>query len=172
MVYYPRGRWRGKSEALRPIAELAVAGAIVEELTQQGYQVRGLAPTGSAAKITRYLSAFRRKPCRPITFARKEGDGRARNPDSPPTLYVIDEGSIAGARMMHKFAKSVRPQDRVIIAYDWRQHKSVEAGDIVKQLEDAGLDMPLEEIQRQRESPELLSVVNKWKDGSTCARVA
>ena len=54
----------------------------------------------------------------------------------------------------------------MIIAYDPRQHQSVEAGRIVEELEEAGVaTYKLENIVRQRNAPELLEVINHFKAG-------
>jgi hypothetical protein len=79
---------------------------------------------------------------------------------------LFDEGSLAGTRQAHKFMSLVRPQDRVVIAYDPRQHQSVEAGRIVEELERAGVPTyRLEKIERQRENPEMLELATKFKKG-------
>jgi DNA primase catalytic core len=139
----------GKSESFRIIAEIA---------RNEGLDVRGVAPTGGAS------NNLRKEGIDSSTV--QAHINRTVDPQAKRRLYLFDEGSLAGTRQVHKFMSLVRPQDRVIFAYDPRQHQSVEAGRIVEELERAGLPTyRLEKIERQRESPELLEVVNKFKNG-------
>jgi hypothetical protein len=60
----------------------------------------------------------------------------------------------------------VRREDRVIVAYDPRQHQSVEAGRIIEELEQAGVvTFRLEKIVRQQNAPELLNVIECFARG-------
>ena len=148
----------GKSTALQPIAELAALGSTVDAFRGQGYEVRGLASTSGAAAN---LSAIGIESGTLQLHNLQSVAGEAR-----PRLYVVDEGSLIGAGMFHKFVQAVRPQDRVIVAYDPRQHQSVEAGRIIEELEEAGVaTYALEQIVRQRNTPELLAVVNDFAAG-------
>jgi ATP-dependent exoDNAse (exonuclease V) alpha subunit len=81
-------------------------------------------------------------------------------------LYIVDEGSLVSTRQFRDFIRTVRPQDRVIVAYDPRQHQSVEAGRIVEELEQAGVTtFRLEKIVRQQNAPELLEVIESFARG-------
>jgi ATP-dependent exoDNAse (exonuclease V) alpha subunit len=60
--------------------------------------------------------------------------------ETPKCLYILDEGGLVGSRQFHDFMLTVRPKDRVIVAYDPRQHQSVEAGRIIEELEQAGVN--------------------------------
>ena len=56
---------------------------------------------------------------------------------------------------MHEFVERLRPNDRVLLVGDRRQHEAVEAGRPFAQLQDAGMKtVKLEEIVRQKD-PEL-----------------
>lgn len=142
----------GKSTAMEPIAEIA------ERHKQAGYEVRGLASTSGAAHNLKDLGI-------------ESGTLQAHNlapidPAEKKRLYILDEGSLVGTRQFHAFLQGVRPQDRVIIAYDPRQHQAVEAGRIIEEMEQAGVaTFKLEKSVRQRNNPELLAVVNLWKEG-------
>lgn len=144
----------GKTEAMRPIAELA-------RMDGQ-YHVVGLGPTGGAANNMSDLG---------IESGTLQGHlFRGIHADAKKRLYLLDEGSLVGARQLHRFIKTLRPQDRVAIVYDPRQHQAVEAGRIVEELEQAGVEtFRLENIIRQRDSPDLLEVINEFKDGRTLA---
>lgn len=145
----------GKSTSIAPIAELAaVSGAFREE----GYEVVGLAPTGGAAKNLEDLGVHAQTL--QLHLARKV------KPEAKRRLYIMDEGSLANTDQMHQFVASVRPQDRVVIAYDPRQHQGVGAGRIVEEMEEAGVTtVRLEKVIRQQKNPELLAVVNDLKEG-------
>ncbi len=148
----------GKSTSLRPVAEIAALGVAVGELKQSGFDVRGLASTSGAAGN---LSEIGIK-----SETLQAHNMRGVPADAKKRLYVVDEGSLVGAEMFYTFVKSVRPQDRVIIAYDPRQHQAVEAGRIIEELEEAGVAIyKLEKIVRQMNTPELLAVVNDFKAG-------
>ena len=140
----------GKSAAMEPVAEMA--------RRVSGYEVHGIAPTGVAANNLREIGI------RAETIQSHLLRGVA--PDQAKRLYILDEGSLVGTRQFHEFSKTVRPQDRVVIAYDPRQHQSVEAGRIVEELEQAGVTtFRLEKIVRQRNAPELLAVVERFAEG-------
>jgi DNA primase catalytic core len=141
----------GKSSTFEAVAEIA------EQHRAAGYQVVGMAATSSATNNLRAMG---------IGAQTLQGHiARGVKPGASKTLYLLDEGSLVGSQSLRKFLDTVRPQDRVIIAYDHRQHHSVEAGRIVKELEDAGVQtIRLEQIVRQRESPELLAVIEKFRD--------
>lgn len=138
----------GKSTAMKPISEIAA----------QGYEILGLAATGSAANNLSEMG---------IAGATLQSHLLLKvAPDAPKRLYILDEGSLVGTRQFHQFLRTLRPQDRVIIAYDPRQHQSVEAGRIVEELEQAGVTtFSLEKIVRQKETPELLEVIECFARG-------
>ncbi len=92
---------------------------------------------------------------------------------TPKTLYLLDEGSLVGTHSFRKFLDTARPQDRVIIAYDHRQHYAVEAGRIIEELEMAGVEtIRMEKIMRQQDNPELLASIEKFRDsfGPRCSQ--
>jgi DNA primase catalytic core len=141
----------GKSTSFEPVCEIA------ERHREAGYRVVGLAATSSATNNLRSMgvpaSTLQLHNIRPV------------KPGTPKTLYLLDEGSLVGAPSFRKFVGSIRPQDRVVIAYDRRQHTSVEAGRVIEELETSGVDtIRLEKIVRQRENPELLAVIEKFRE--------
>lgn len=141
----------GKSSTFEAVAEIA------EQHRAAGYQVVGMAATSSATNNLRAMGISSQTLQGHIT--------RGVKPGASKTLYLLDEGSLVGSQSLRKFLDTVRPQDRVIVAYDHRQHHSVEAGRIVKELEDAGVQtIRLEEIVRQRQNPQLLAVIEKFRD--------
>jgi conjugative relaxase-like TrwC/TraI family protein len=146
----------GKSTAMKPIGE--VASQHYYWFRSAGYEILGLAPTGAA---TNNLSEIGIPADTLQSHLLLEVAA-----DTPKRLYILDEGSLIGTRQFHDFIRTVRPQDRVVIAYDPRQHQSVEAGRIVEELEQAGVTtFRLEKIVRQQNAPELLEVIEFFARG-------
>lgn len=145
----------GKSTAMKPIGEIA---AQHHRFRSAGYEVLGIAATGAAATNLAELGIGAE------TLQSHLIRGVAK--DAPKRLYLLDEGSLVGTRQFHDFLRTVRPRDRVIVAYDPRQHQSVEAGRIIEELEQAGVaTFRLEKIVRQRNAPELLKVIEFFSRG-------
>lgn len=139
----------GKSSSFKIIAKLA------EQHRQAGYKIVGLAATSTATNNLRELGIDS------LTLQKHNMIGVP--PGAARRLYMLDEGSLVGSPSFHQFIKTVRSQDRVIIAYDHRQHHSVEAGRIIWELEQAGIEtIRMDKIERQRENPELQAVVQKF----------
>jgi hypothetical protein len=141
----------GKSSSFEVVADVA------EQHERAGYQVVGMAATSGATNNLRAMGI------EAITLQRHNAQGVPAG--TPRRLYLLDEGSLVGVQSFRRFLDSVRCQDRVIIAYDHRQHHSVEAGAIVRELEDAGVEtVRLEKIVRQEENPRLLEIIEKFRD--------
>jgi ATP-dependent exoDNAse (exonuclease V) alpha subunit len=104
---------------------------IRQGLTREGYDVVGLAPTTAAAKNLQESIPNAKTLQKHLLFP--------PGPDVPKTVYALDEASLSSTFQMHRFLESLRPQDRVLLIGDTRQHQSVEAGRIFEQLQDAGM---------------------------------
>jgi ATP-dependent exoDNAse (exonuclease V) alpha subunit len=91
---------------------------------------------------------------------------RGEQPDpGQKRFYVLDESSLASTRQIHEFFERLRPNDRVLLVGDRRQHEGVDAGRPFAQLQDAGMKtVTLEEIVRQKD-PELKRVVEQLARG-------
>jgi ATP-dependent exoDNAse (exonuclease V) alpha subunit len=91
---------------------------------------------------------------------------RGEQPDpGQKRFYVLDESSLALTRQIHEFFERLRPNDRVLLVGDRRQHEGVDAGRPFAQLQDAGMKtVTLEEIVRQKD-PELKRVVEQLARG-------
>jgi conjugative relaxase-like TrwC/TraI family protein len=140
--------------------------AVVREAVESvGYKVEGFAPTSRAAQTlgdagieTMTLQAH-------LVRGQRADTGEHR-------LYVLDESSLASTKQMHEFMDRLRPNDRVLLVGDTRQHESVEAGRIFAQLQDAGMKtVKLEEIVRQKD-PELKQTVEQLARGQVPEAVA
>jgi ATP-dependent exoDNAse (exonuclease V) alpha subunit len=91
---------------------------------------------------------------------------RSAEPDTgKKRLYVLDESSLASTRQLHEFLNRLKPNDRVLLVGDRRQHEAVEAGRPFAQLQDAGMvTVRLDEVVRQKDS-ELRRVVEQLSRG-------
>ena len=141
----------GKTTALTAVRDAA---------EREGYEVEGFAPTSRAAH--KLAEAGIESSTLQRHLAR--GDGHAR-PTDQKRLYVLDESSLASTRQMHTFLERLRPDDRVLLVGDVRQHEAVDAGRPYHQLQEAGIRTAhLDEIVRQRD-PELKAVVEQLSRG-------
>src|SRR5690242_13174109 len=83
----------------------------------------------------------------------------------------MDESSLASTRQLHEFIERLRPNDRVLLVGDKRQHEAVEAGRPFAQLQQAGMKtVSLDQIVRQKD-PELRNVVEQLARGEVGAAV-
>jgi conjugative relaxase-like TrwC/TraI family protein len=143
----------GKTRSLKVVAQLA---------RQSGYYVQGLATTSGASKElgkSEIQTETIQKHLQRLDYDKRH------NLLSQKRLYVLDESSMASAVDIHKFVKNLRPQDRVILVGDIKQHQSIEAGRIFHQLQIAGMTtVKLNKIVRQQE-PELLKAVQMISKG-------
>ena len=138
--------------------------AIREGAERGGYKVEGFAPTSKAAGQLREagieantLQSF---------LARKQDDPASRH------LYMLDESSLASTKQMRAFLEKVKPEDRVLVIGDTRQHQGVNAGRPFQQMQEAGMQTArLETIMRQKD-PELLRAVQHLASNETEKGVA
>jgi conjugative relaxase-like TrwC/TraI family protein len=134
--------------------------AIREAGEQQGYEVRGLAPTSRAAH--KLAESGIESGTLQGQLVREQGVGQKR-------LYILDESSLASTRQTNEFLHRMHDEDRVILVGDKRQHEAVEAGRPYRQLQEAGMQTArLDEIVRQKdpalkEAVEQLARGNVWE---------
>lgn len=134
--------------------------AVIREAAEtDGYRVEGYAPTSRAAQKLGEAGIE--------TSTLQKHLARGQQPDTgEKRLYVLDESSLASTRQLHEFIERLRPNDRVLLVGDRRQHEAVEAGRPFAQLQDAGMKtVKLEEIVRQKD-PELKEVVQQLARGN------
>ena len=138
-------------------------------LEQKGYEVKGLAPSASAARTlaaeagigTETLQRFlaRNAGVADGRLSRK-GERRMRRAHAR-TVLVVDEGSFAStvqARDLLRIAHSLRIP-RVVLVGDAKQLDAVDAGKPFAQLQAAGMKTAMmDEIMRQRD-PDLKAAV-------------
>ncbi len=135
----------GKTSTLKNIREGA---------EKSGYLIEGFAPTSRAAAQLRDAGID--------ATTLQSFLARGQKPNEPPAkhLYMLDESSLASTRQMQSFLNKLRPEDRVLVIGDSRQHQGVDAGRPFEQMQDAGMRTShLDQIVRQRNQPELLRAV-------------
>jgi ATP-dependent exoDNAse (exonuclease V) alpha subunit len=95
----------------------------------------------------------------------QEGDLQQRR------FLFIDESSLASTNQMRDFLRKLRPEDRVLLIGDIRQHQGVEAGRPFQQLQEAGMQtVKLDQIVRQRDQ-RLKTEVELLAKGKTTAAI-
>jgi conjugative relaxase-like TrwC/TraI family protein len=133
--------------------------AAVRDATERaGYTVEGLAPTSRAAhQLADAILAS-------DTLQRHLASG-GPSPEGAPRLFVVDESSLTSTKQMYDFVHRLRPQDRVLLVGDVRQHQAVDAGRPYQQLQEAGIHVArLDDIVRQKD-PALRAVVEQLAHG-------
>ncbi len=140
------GAGTGKTTALEIVKEIA---------EEHGFEVRGLAPT-SRARNELAARGIQSATLQKHLLTGAKGEQQT----SPPRLYFVDESSLSSTNQMHQFLKTLRPNDRVILVGDVRQHQSVEAGRIFGELQDAGMKTAqLNKVVRQKDADLKRSVI-------------
>jgi ATP-dependent exoDNAse (exonuclease V) alpha subunit len=106
--------------------------AIRQAAELEGYAVEGFAPTSRAAQ------KLAEAGIESSTIQKHLAQGESQN-DGQKHLYVLDESSLASTKQMNEFLHRLRPDDRVLLVGDTRQHQAVEAGTPYQQLQEAGI---------------------------------
>lgn len=139
------GAGTGKTTVLSVLREVA---------EEEGYEIRGFAPTTRATKQLAE-SGIRSETLQKFLSRREEA------PANHNRLFVLDESSLASTRNLHKFFSRLEAQDKVLLVGDSRQHQAVEAGTPFEQFQQHGMTtVKLSEIVRQRK-PDLKRTVEK-----------
>ena len=140
------------------VGKTTTLAVIREGAELDGYKVEGFAPTSRAAQKLGEAGIQTSTLQKHLVHGQQPDTGEKR-------LYVLDESSLASTRQLHDFIERLRPNDRVLLVGDRRQHEAVEAGRPFAQLQDAGMKtVKLEEIVRQKD-PELKQVVQQLARG-------
>ncbi len=130
------GAGTGKTTALSALREAA---------QQEGYEVRGFAPT---TRATQQLAESGIKSETLQRFIRRREDKFVNE----YRLYVLDESSLASTKNLHEFFAKLESSDKVLLVGDSRQHQAVEAGTPFEQFQKHGMQtVKLSEIVRQRD---------------------
>ncbi len=125
---------------------------------KEGYSVRGFAPTSRAAH------GLEKAGIASSTLQQFLIKGGPRHQE-PSRLYVLDESSLASTVQVNQFFNRLRPEDRVLLVGDIRQHQAVDAGKPFEQFQQAGMRTArLEEIVRPKD-PELKAAIESFASG-------
>ncbi|MDE0332930.1 MAG: conjugative relaxase [Nitrospinae bacterium] len=131
-------------------------------LNKHGYDVKGLAPSASAARTLEAAAGIQSQTLQRF-LARNAGvaDGRLTRGGEKKmraaygkTALVVDEGSMASTREMRELLRisEVLRLPRVVLVGDAKQLDAVDAGKPFAQLQAAGMKTAvMEEIMRQRD---------------------
>ena len=134
--------------------------AIREGAEQGGYKVEGFAPTSKAAGQLRE-AGIEANTLQSFLARQKNADPASKH------LYMLDESSLASTKQMRAFLEKIRPEDRVLVIGDTRQHQGVDAGRPFQQMQEAGMQTSrLDTIMRQKD-PELLRAVQHLATNET-----
>jgi conjugative relaxase-like TrwC/TraI family protein len=152
-------------QGLAGTGKTTTLAAIREGAEQGGYKVEGFAPTSKAAGQLRE-AGIEANTLQSFLARQKDADPASRH------LYVLDESSLASTRQMRAFLEKIRPEDRVLVIGDTRQHQGVDAGRPFQQMQEAGMQSSkLDTIMRQKD-PELLRAVQYLATNETEKGVA
>jgi conjugative relaxase-like TrwC/TraI family protein len=132
--------------------------AVHEAADQEGYEVRGLAPTSRAAHKLAESGIESETLQRHLRRDQQPEHGEKR-------LYILDESSLASTKQMNELLHRLKGEDRVLLVGDTRQHEAFEAGRPYQQLREAGMQTArLDEIVRQKD-PALKEAVEQLARG-------
>ncbi len=134
---------QGYAGTAKTTSVLACASA---ELQKQGYTVKALAPTASAAQTLGDAIVAKANTMQSHLVSREQPAGKQ--------VWILDEASLASARDMKTLLeKADREQAKVVLVGDVKQLGSVEAGAAFRQLQEhASQTQILDEIVRQRDA--------------------
>ena len=152
-------------QGLAGTGKTTTLAAIREGAEQGGYTVEGFAPTSKAAGQLRE-AGIDATTLQSFLARQKEANPASRH------LYMLDESSLASTKQMRAFLENIKPEDRVLVIGDTRQHQGVDAGRPFQQMQEAGMQTArLETIMRQKD-PELLRAVQHLATNETEKGVA
>jgi len=139
-------------QGLAGSGKTSTLAAIREGAEQGGYKVEGFAPTSKAAGQL-CEADIEANTLQSLLARQEDSDSASRH------LYMLDESSLASTKQMRAFLRKIRPEDRVLVIGDTRQHQGVDAGRPFQHMQEVGMQTSrLETIMRQKE-PELLRAV-------------
>jgi conjugative relaxase-like TrwC/TraI family protein len=145
-------------EGVAGAGKTTALSAVRDAAEREGYQVQGFAPTSRAAQKLGEAGITSCTLQRHLTRTETPEEGQKR-------VFVLDESSLASTNQMNEFLHRLKPDDRVLLVGDVRQHQAVDAGRPYQQLQEAGIATArLDDIVRQRD-PALKAVVEQLSRG-------
>ena len=139
-------------QGLAGTGKTSTLAAIREGAEQGGYKVEGFAPTSKAAGQLRE-AGIEANTLQSFLARQKNSEAASRH------LYMLDESSLASTKQMRAFLEKIRPQDRVLVIGDTRQHQGVDAGRPFQQMQEAGMQTSKLDTMMRQKDPELLRAV-------------
>ncbi|MDJ0731965.1 MAG: MobF family relaxase, partial [Crocosphaera sp.] len=122
---------------------------------QQGYLVKGFAPSAEAAKVLENEVGIETH-----TVARLLHSGNDEIPE-PNQLWIIDEAGLLSAEAAYQLLqKAEQQQARVLFVGDTRQLSAVEAGNPFKSLQQAGMATAYMDQSLRQKAPHLQEAVD------------
>ena len=147
-------------QGLAGTGKTTTLAAIREGAEKAGYKVEGFAPTSKAAGQLREAE-IDATTLQSFLARKKDTDPASKH------LYMLDESSLASTKQMRAFLEKIKPEDRVLVIGDTRQHQGVDAGRPFEQMQQAGMQTAkLDTIMRQKD-PELLRAVQHLASNET-----
>ncbi len=152
-------------QGLAGTGKTTTLAAIREGAEKGSYKVEGFAPTSKAAGQLRE-AGIEATTLQSFLARQKQTDPAIKH------LYMLDESSLASTKQMRAFLEKIKPEDRVLVIGDTRQHQGVDAGRPFEQMQQAGMQTAkLDTIMRQKD-PELLRAVQHLASNETEKGVA
>ncbi len=151
--------WVTAIEGRAGAAKTTTVGAIREFAEEQGYAVRGFAPTTRAVKALGEAGVSARTVASLIENPLQQTHSKE--------LWIVDESSLLGTHQVNRLLLTARNASvaRIVFVGDQRQHHAIEAGRPLQQMQQAGMRIArLDTIRRQRD-PELRMAVNHAANG-------
>ncbi|MDD3580111.1 MAG: MobF family relaxase [Desulfobacca sp.] len=157
-----------------------VLRTVAAEAREQGYDIRGLAPSASAARalesgagiqsqtVHSWLGELRQAKIEAAKEqAQAQGNPQAQQeqPPSASSLWIVDEASMVGAKQFNSLLHAAEDHNaRLVLVGDTQQLGSVEAGRAFAQVQERVQTYKLETILRQRDR-QLLTAVEQAYSG-------
>jgi conjugative relaxase-like TrwC/TraI family protein len=158
--------WITSIEGRAGAAKTTTVGAICEFADDQGYVVRGFAPTTRAVKSLSEAGVS----ARTVASLLESSSTRVASNE----VWIVDESSLLPTRQVNRLLGKAREQSvaRIVFVGDQGQHHAIEAGRPVYQMQENGmLIVRLDTIRRQRD-PELRQAVMHAAKGEVAESLA
>ena len=146
-----------------------ITNAIIKIFAAKQTKIMLAAPTGRAAKRMSETTGHEAKTIhRMLEFNMRKG-GFKKNEESPLDcqLLIVDEASMIDTLLMHHLLKAIPPTSTFIMVGDVNQLPSVGAGNVLKDIIDAGIApvVQLNEIFRQAKESSIIVNAHKINEG-------
>ena len=146
-----------------------IINAIIKIFAAKQTKIMLAAPTGRAAKRMSETTGHEAKTIhRMLEFNMRKG-GFKKNEESPLDcqLLIVDEASMIDTLLMHHLLKAIPPTSTFIMVGDVNQLPSVGAGNVLKDIIDAGIApvVQLNEIFRQAKESSIIVNAHEINEG-------